>query len=1057
MRRHASGIIALIGFFSAMHTPAADLVRAVKDSGVKGGIIVHVGCGEGALTAQLLLNDRYLVHGLDTDTARIQAARRNLAAAGLYGKVSVTTFDGTHLPYRDNLVNMLVLSDPKPEVPDAELMRVLAPGGVVVDATGAQTRKPWPADIDEWNHFLHGPDNNAVAQDSLVGMPRSIQWVATPRWGRSHEEFAGVSSLVSSGGRVFYIVDEAPLASIRYLADWKLVARDAFNGTLLWKRDIPQWNDHLRHFRSGPAHLPRRLVAVGDRVYVTLGLAAPVAALDAATGKTLQTYTRTEHTEEILIENGVMYIVAGTSERSRRGGGLFERGEPQPSDFRYLAAVDVVSGKRVWQRDFTDKEFLLPLGLAVHGTSVVYQTALNVVCLDSATGNERWRTARLSPKLRMGYAAPTLVATDKVVLCADREPGDTPSNGSVEWGVHGWNESGFPRKGRSVLRAYSVQDGKELWAVPCNENYNSQVDVFVIDGLVYLSTDYKGYDLNTGEVKKEINVKGDRVGMAHHRCYRNKASERFIFLGRSGVELLDLEKKSWIGNNSWIRGTCQYGIMPANGLLYAPPDACGCFLTVKVPGLFAAAPAHSPAPRDEIVTRLEKGPAYGQPSTLRSTASEWPMYRHDAMRSGACKATIADAPVLTWESRIGGRLTQAISGGGTVYVASVDAHAIHALDAASGKETWRYIAGGRIDSAPTLYRGYVYFGCADGWVYALHAASGDLAWRFLAAPRDQLAGVYGQLESTWPVHGAVVIQNDELFATAGRSTYLDGGIRLYRIHPQTGHELSQTTVCHIDPETDRQSTPESGFNMEGTLTDVLTGDGERVYLKYFAFDRHGKRTSESKPHLFAIAGLLGEEWFVRSYWTISTKVEGAGWGGWAATANKHHAGRLLCFNTDKVYGYGREKVAGGPTGHKADTYHLFCSPLAPPPPASEDPAPGSGKKKVKKSSPPPKTITWSNPESLIVRAMVVTDDKVLIAGPPDLGKREAALLAYENEREARAAFGGEKGVFLRVLSAADGKQLSEHQLDAMPTFDGMSAAGGHILISLRTGTLQCWQ
>ncbi|MHC4434836.1 MAG: hypothetical protein ACYTBS_23605, partial [Planctomycetota bacterium] len=37
---------------------------------------------------------------------------------------------------------------------------------------------------------------------------------------------------------------------------------------------------------------PRRLVAQGDRVYVTLGLDDPISLLDAATGETVATYQR---------------------------------------------------------------------------------------------------------------------------------------------------------------------------------------------------------------------------------------------------------------------------------------------------------------------------------------------------------------------------------------------------------------------------------------------------------------------------------------------------------------------------------------------------------------------------------------------------------------------------------------------------------------------------------------------------------------------------------------------------------------------------------------------
>ena len=94
------------------------------------------------------------------------------------------------------------------------ILRVLVPGGVAYVKHGdawTKTQKPWPTDIDQWTHFLHGPDNNAVAHDRRVDIPRSMQWVAEPRWGRSHEELASMSAAVTAAGRIYYIVDEAPL------------------------------------------------------------------------------------------------------------------------------------------------------------------------------------------------------------------------------------------------------------------------------------------------------------------------------------------------------------------------------------------------------------------------------------------------------------------------------------------------------------------------------------------------------------------------------------------------------------------------------------------------------------------------------------------------------------------------------------------------------------------------------------------------------------------------------------------------------------------------------
>jgi hypothetical protein len=99
---------------------------------------------------------------------------------------------------------------------------------------------------------------------------------------------------------------------------------------------------------------------------------------------------------------------------------------------------------------------------------------------------------------------------------------------------------------------------------------------------------------------------------------------------------------------------------------------------------------------------------------------------------------------------------------------------------------------------------------------------------------------------------------------------------------------------------------------------------------------------------------------------------------------------------------------------------------------------------------------WSDGKSIIARAMVLAGDRLVVAGPPDLGKKNPKLLAWENEAEALAGFRGERGVLLRVVSAADGKKLFEQRLSAMPVLDGMSAAEGRLFISLRDGTVECW-
>ena len=126
------------------------------------------------------------------------------------------------------------------EVPLDEVLRVLVPNGVAMIKSGnkwERTVKPRPEDIDEWSHYLHDATGNSVAHDDQVAPPRHLQWVGSPRWSRHHDRMASMSALVSTGGRMFYIMDEGSRISIQLPPKWKLIARDAFNGSVLWEND----------------------------------------------------------------------------------------------------------------------------------------------------------------------------------------------------------------------------------------------------------------------------------------------------------------------------------------------------------------------------------------------------------------------------------------------------------------------------------------------------------------------------------------------------------------------------------------------------------------------------------------------------------------------------------------------------------------------------------------------------------------------------------------------------------------------------------------------------
>ena len=122
----------------------------------------------------------------------------------------------------------------------------------------------------------------------------------------------------------------------------------------------------------------------------------------------------------------------------------------------------------------------------------------------------------------------------------------------------------------------------------------------------------------------------------HHRCYRDKATPNYILAGRTGVEFISLETGKLQPHN-WIRGGCKYGVMPANGMLYLPPEQCGCYIESKLTGFHALAPETTDAARSSRRTPDRCVASRQSSGTVQPAEGDWPTFRADNARSG--KAT----------------------------------------------------------------------------------------------------------------------------------------------------------------------------------------------------------------------------------------------------------------------------------------------------------------------------------------------------------------------------------------------------------------------------------
>jgi outer membrane protein assembly factor BamB len=1081
MRTATSLVLLLIATTMPWRTTRADAVSTIYgESGVTGGFVVELGLISSDFSARLAQVGTIGVQTLDDDLEKVARARSELEDRGLYGRITVEHLSGDQLPYADNLINMIVVheSSLSERIPPDELMRVLVPGGVLVrnlqqeDATGPNLiRKPWPEEIDQWTHFLHGADGNAVAADRRVAPATALQWIEEPKYCRSHEIDSSLPAMVSANGRLFYILDEGPIGITdpRFPARWMLLARDAFNGVLLWKQPLEpwgwqQWKPELREAdwrtlrgQRGrfPAEIPRRLVAVGQRVYTTLAFHnAPLSILDAASGEILVQCDGTEGTQEIVVDGENVFVrvrPSGADEAARRG-------ETVPTK---LVALDAASGKTRWVHEAGN---INTLTLTADQGAVVYLRGRQLVCHEQQDGRVRWAVE--SPRSTI------VVIHQDVVLTTGKE-------GS---------------------RAFSLADGTHLWKGP-----NTGRDLLVIDDLVWRVQEAAGilaqreepwptlsrragatlfgYDYRTGELVRTFEV-ANAMSPGHHlRCYRSKATDRFIIYPKRGAEFLGVDGTGHM-RHDWLRGSCRFGVIPCNGLLYTPPDQCFCYVGAKLDGLVATSSATTaPTLAARSPQRLTKGPAFGASAATPALPQDWPAYRANSLRSGSNdRAKISSQLQQQWVVKLGGKLTQPTIAAGKVFVAAVDRHTVYALDASSGELLWKFVAGGRVDSSPTYHDGSLLFGANDGCVYCLDAAEGELAWRFLAAPSERRIGAFGQLESAWPVHGSVLMMNSLAYFAAGRSTLVDGGAHFYALEPATGNVVHYR---HVEqPRPDLSEDIGEHFAMDGSNVDVLTSDGKHIFCMQEMFDgelnhiqtewntRYGDRFL-GEDHLIATGGLLDDTGFNRIFWSHGNR-----WPGFYFLLMAPKSGNLLVFDEDHTWAtkwFVERNIHSQLFYPETTGYLLYCDKNSTTPflvgdPDAPEPIQWLPETLMKPYTYDGHRITnqydnytvevdkgagftrgqptvWQEYLPVRIEAMALTRDTLFAAGPPDILDPDDPLAALE----------GRRGGILVAIDPTTGKKISDCPISSPPRFDGMAAAGTRLFLVTREGTVTAWE
>ncbi|MBT3194690.1 MAG: PQQ-binding-like beta-propeller repeat protein, partial [Verrucomicrobia bacterium] len=657
--------------------------------------------------------------------------------------------------------------------------------------------------------------------------------------------------------------------------------------------------------------------------------------------------------QELILLDGTLYCVINLSTDNIardpfHSTDSFRRTEAAAIP-RKLVALNAKTGTLLWEKT---PPKILPLSLTAGDSGLFLHDGSAIVCMDPRSGNELWRSEPIEfyGKLQQ-YSGVNVVLKDGVLLyaCGTAYPHKSRDHES-DW--------------QNTITALDAKTGKLLWRAPHRQDgIFVTPDLLVADGLVWhapidsghSSGYYQGLDLKTGKVVRDLQPE-KRGQMPHHRCYRNRATEQFLFTGWTGVNTFDVKSGEW-DHNYWLRGACRYGVMPANGLLYNTPSVCTCFITAKIKGLNALAddsPTRRIPKTIPAEERLVKGPASTRnfQSSILNLQSSWPTYRGGVERHGVAGSPLADAYASGWKSKVGGKLTQPVIANGRVFVAAYDQHAVYALNAADGKKLWCFQAGSIVDSPPTIWKGTAIFGCRDGWIYCLNAADSALVWKFRAAPVDRRIVACENLESVWPVHGSVLVVPDsesgkgKVHAIAGRSNFLDGGLRSLVLDADSGALLSESLIDEVDPLTgcNVQQGHEWPPDLPAGLPDVLSFSDNTVYMGVQPLSLDGKRREAYYPsrgtyqftgksedpvkkrhtpqglHLFSTIGFLDDSEMHRSVWMYGKDSFGGCWG-FPIPTFVTPSGQMLCIKGDNVYGYGRQFYNEG----NQPFMHLFAT------------------------------------------------------------------------------------------------------------------------------------
>jgi len=542
---------------------------ALESCGRKKGYALILGASNDCVLAvELARQSEMKIVIRESDRTKADRAKALLSRAALYGRISVHQGPLDRMPYTDYLFNLVLhggLTAQTAYVGNRdEARRVVAPlrGVALLGATPTDVyRRRALAGAGRWTHFYADPGNTACSGDTRITGDLVMQWFGEPGPEKMVDRHNRTVAPLSVNARMFVS------GRNRF---WGV---DAYNGTILWEKDVP---DSLR--MAGPKTCGN-MVATDTHLYVASGTSC--LKLNAETGAEERRFGITGGQWAYLaLADGV--LVGSTTPK----GALRWPFAPRSWDAGYMPrtfvicsrdvfALDPKTGRKKWACT-PDKGVIPCPAIAIGQGKVFFIESTNaaskqpadghvtldvlvgegadLVALDLKTGKTIWR------------APLTLAARDSLYVCY--KDGKVVISGSV-------NKGGATY----LLHCHRADNGKELWkrAFLATRNARGMHGESVKRPTIVGQTIFlynSSFSLKTGVDAP--------CKLGKSQCGERSASADYLFWRKGGVMMADAKEGKIKPLSRSSRPGCWINIVAAGGLVLIPEASSGCACNVPI-------------------------------------------------------------------------------------------------------------------------------------------------------------------------------------------------------------------------------------------------------------------------------------------------------------------------------------------------------------------------------------------------------------------------------------------------------------------------------------------